>query len=124
MDMDQHHESTSIGIRICRDRAVCRSRGRSNVNFHLCQPSQAADPMGAAGGRFDLVHILDVPDDRFRVSSGNVLGSTGQGLEDPAHDPRAIQAFKISGRKGGLLALFSTHPPLELRIARLEMMRE
>lgn len=45
-------------------------------------------------------------------------------IEDPAHDQRAIQAFKISGRKGGLLSLFSTHPPLELRIERLEMMRE
>jgi len=44
-------------------------------------------------------------------------------IQDPAHDQRAIQAFKISGRPGGLLALFSTHPPLEVRIARLETMR-
>ncbi len=32
----------------------------------------------------------------------------------------AFQALKISGRTGGLLALFASHPPLEERIARLE----
>jgi heat shock protein HtpX len=32
----------------------------------------------------------------------------------------AFQALKISGRTGGLLALFASHPPLEARIARLE----
>jgi heat shock protein HtpX len=32
----------------------------------------------------------------------------------------AFQALKISGRAGGLLALFASHPPLEERIARLE----
>jgi len=31
-----------------------------------------------------------------------------------------IQALKISGKSGGFLALFSTHPPLEERIAHLE----
>jgi heat shock protein HtpX len=31
-----------------------------------------------------------------------------------------FQAFKISGQSGGFMALFSTHPPLEERIAHLE----
>jgi len=32
----------------------------------------------------------------------------------------AVQSMKISGRRAGLLALFSTHPSLDDRIARLE----
>jgi heat shock protein HtpX len=32
----------------------------------------------------------------------------------------ALQSLKISGKPGGLMALFSTHPPLEQRIAALE----
>jgi heat shock protein HtpX len=32
----------------------------------------------------------------------------------------ALATFKISGRPGGLMALLSTHPPLEVRIARLQ----
>jgi heat shock protein HtpX len=32
---------------------------------------------------------------------------------------KSLAAFKISGRPGGLMALFSTHPPLDVRIARL-----
>ncbi|MBM3830374.1 MAG: protease HtpX [Verrucomicrobia bacterium] len=31
-----------------------------------------------------------------------------------------LQALKISGKSGGLMALFATHPPLEERIAHLE----
>lgn len=38
---------------------------------------------------------------------------------DTASQP-AIQTMKISGRSGGLMRLFSTHPALEVRIARLE----
>jgi len=41
---------------------------------------------------------------------------------DPAAASQGSQAFqslKISGQAGGLMALFSTHPPLEQRIARL-----
>ncbi len=36
----------------------------------------------------------------------------------------AMQSLKISGKSGGLMALFSTHPPLEQRIARLRGARE
>lgn len=35
-------------------------------------------------------------------------------------DAAAIQAFKISSRPGGFMRFFSTHPPLEERIARLK----
>lgn len=38
---------------------------------------------------------------------------------DPQAQP-AIQSMKISGRGGGILKLFSTHPPLEDRIQRLK----
>ncbi len=47
-------------------------------------------------------------------------------LHDPAlalaeaKRAQAFQSLKISGPRGGLLALFATHPPLEERIARLE----
>ena len=37
-----------------------------------------------------------------------------------AKEHPAFQALKISGPRGGFLALFATHPPLEERIARLE----
>lgn len=37
---------------------------------------------------------------------------------DPAAQP-SVQALKISGRPVGMMRLFSTHPPLEERIARL-----
>jgi heat shock protein HtpX len=43
-------------------------------------------------------------------------------LVDPASKP-AVQTLKISNRPSGLMRLFSTHPPLEERIARLEMAR-
>lgn len=41
---------------------------------------------------------------------------------DPAAQP-AIQALKISSRPGGIMRLFSTHPPLEERIQRLKQVR-
>ena len=37
-----------------------------------------------------------------------------------AHHSKAFQSMKISGPPSGFLALFSTHPPLEERIARLQ----
>ncbi|MGH7971272.1 MAG: protease HtpX, partial [Limisphaerales bacterium] len=49
-----------------------------------------------------------------------------QRLHDPetlaaeAQHHQAFQALKISGPRGGMMALFATHPPLEERIARLE----
>ena len=36
--------------------------------------------------------------------------------------PQSVAAFRISNKRGGLLALFSTHPPLEERVARLRGM--
>jgi heat shock protein HtpX len=42
-------------------------------------------------------------------------------LVDPQTQP-AVAALKISSRSTGFRALFSTHPPLEERIARLEML--
>lgn len=38
---------------------------------------------------------------------------------DPSAQP-AVQALKISSRPGGIMRFFSTHPPLEERIARLK----
>jgi heat shock protein HtpX len=35
----------------------------------------------------------------------------------------AISAFKISGKRGGMLALFASHPPLEDRIEALQKLR-
>lgn len=41
-------------------------------------------------------------------------------LVDPALQPKSIEAMKISGHRGGWMYLFSSHPPLETRIARLQ----
>jgi heat shock protein HtpX len=47
----------------------------------------------------------------------NALARLG-GME-PGHLPQAVQTMGISGR-GGMSALFSSHPPIEQRIATLQ----
>ena len=39
---------------------------------------------------------------------------------DPGELPKAVQTMGISARPSGLMALFSSHPPIEERIARLQ----
>ena len=48
----------------------------------------------------------------------NALARLG-GL-DPGEMPKTLQAMGISARPSGLMALFSSHPPMEQRIARLQ----
>lgn len=48
----------------------------------------------------------------------NALARLG-GL-DPGEMPKAMQAMGISARPSGWMALFSSHPPMEQRIARLQ----
>lgn len=43
-------------------------------------------------------------------------------IQDPTAQSPAFQNMKISGRPSGMLAFFSTHPPLEARIERLEQL--
>ena len=45
----------------------------------------------------------------------------GDERRDESKEQPAFQAFKISG-KGGMMRLFSSHPPLEERISRLEQL--
>jgi heat shock protein HtpX len=48
----------------------------------------------------------------------NALARLG-GL-DPGEMPKSLQAMGISSRPCGFMALFSSHPPMEQRIARLQ----
>ena len=48
----------------------------------------------------------------------NALARLG-GL-DPGEMPKTLQAMGISSRPSGMMALFSSHPPMEERIARLQ----
>ena len=51
----------------------------------------------------------------------NALARLG-GL-DPGEMPKALQSMGISSRPSGIMALFSTHPPMEERIARLQQLQ-
>jgi len=51
----------------------------------------------------------------------NALARLG-GL-DPGEMPKALQSMGISSRPSGLMALFSTHPPMEERIARMQQLQ-
>jgi heat shock protein HtpX len=48
----------------------------------------------------------------------NALARLG-GL-DPGEMPKTLQTMGISSRPSGMMALFSSHPPMEERIARLQ----
>jgi heat shock protein HtpX len=48
----------------------------------------------------------------------NALARLG-GL-DPGELPQTVKALGISSRPGGMMALFSSHPPIEERIAALQ----
>jgi heat shock protein HtpX len=51
----------------------------------------------------------------------NALARLG-GL-DPGEMPKALQSMGISSRPSGIMALFSTHPPMEERITRLQQVQ-
>lgn len=68
-----------------------------------------ADAGGASlAGRHKMIQALEA------------LRRTFESVEPAGAQPQSFQAMKISNRPGGLMALFSSHPPLEERIARLQ----
>jgi heat shock protein HtpX len=54
------------------------------------------------------------------IGALTALRNTFEMAEDPNGPSTSIAAFKISSKPSGIRALFSTHPPLEDRIARLQ----
>ncbi len=69
-----------------------------------------ADEGGARlAGRDKMVAALEA----LRRSFGHM---------DADNAPQSVAAMRISNKRGGLFALFSTHPPLEERVARLRQM--
>ena len=76
-----------------------------------------ADAGGAKyAGRENMVAALQ----KLQMMHG---GPQASSLEPEHEGERAIAAFKITGKSGSFLSLFSTHPPLEDRIARLRAAR-
>lgn len=73
-----------------------------------------ADKGGAKlAGRDNMIRALQSLKSAFESNSESESGMMSSSPQS------SIQALKISSRSGGFLHLFSTHPPLELRIERL-----
>lgn len=71
-----------------------------------------ADAGGAElAGRFSMIAALEA-----------LLRHYERNLQVANQSEASFQAFKISGKQGGLMRLFATHPPLEERIERLKKM--
>jgi heat shock protein HtpX len=71
-----------------------------------------ADAGGARiAGRDSMIHALQ-----------GLQRTIGEPV-DRGHSQPALNAFKISSKPGGFALLFSTHPPLEQRIERLQTAR-
>ncbi len=69
-----------------------------------------ADSGGAGlAGRDKMIHALQTLKSRYEPSEEQGTSSA----------QNAIAALKINGRTGGFMALISTHPPLDVRIAAL-----
>jgi heat shock protein HtpX len=69
-----------------------------------------ADAGGARyAGRENMINALE----RLREIHETPIGQYSE------QSSPAFQSLKISGKTGGFVALFATHPPLEERIARL-----